>query len=364
MIFSICKPYFYMACKYYFSYTNERQTQMKELDLYRMEFKKQLIGGYDRLDVLKKMQQLNSKYQNLMQTQKEYYESVIADLKENSNTTKVIHVYEDASSKVKVNEPIARENTRKEKVIETADVERKVLLDTLNSTIDSMNGYHISNTIKYIPIDDSPEETEDKIEIKFIDEDASKEEVKIESLEANIDETEEVNEIVEEALEMSIPETKIEAEIENEDEEEEPSLFDDITETNFFSYSDEDEAERSLNQDIIEKIDEILEAPIEEISEPEEVEETYNFEQAVEEIETIEKEIVSRAEEIIEEKPKKRRARGAIKEIEAPDKETIAKKRAAARRRKSKKASEKETAKPKTGKRRARGAIEELKSSN
>ena len=33
---------------------------MKELDLYRIEFKRQLIGGYDRVDVLKKMQQLNT----------------------------------------------------------------------------------------------------------------------------------------------------------------------------------------------------------------------------------------------------------------------------------------------------------------
>lgn len=342
---------------------------MKELDLYRIEFKRQLIGGYDRVDVLKKMQQLNSKYQDLMQNQKEYYEEIIADLKEKeiNNTIKVIHVYEDASSKAKPNDSGARVNTRKERIIETSDVERKALLDTLNSTIDSMNGYHINNNIKYILVDDDiPEEKEEKIEIRFIDEDDSKEEAKPKSIEANIEEAKEVEEIAETVLEMSAPNSKTEIEFEMDDvnDEEEPSLFEDVTETSFFTYSDEDEAERSLNQDIIEKIDEILEAPIEEISEPEVVEETYNFEQAVEEIETIEKEIVSRAEEIIEDKPKKRRARGAIKEMEAPDKETIAKKRAAARKRKAKKASEKTTTESKAGKRRARGAIEELKSSN
>ncbi len=319
---------------------------MKELDLYRFEFKKQLIGGYDRLDVLKKMQQLNSKYQDLMENQKEYYESIIKDLKENGTnnitTTKVIHVYEDASSNARAKEPDVKDNTRKEKIDGKFDAESESLLETLNNTIDSMTGYHVSKIINYTEADGIPAEKEDKIEIKFIDEDTTKEEIdEVEELE----ETEEVNEIDEEI--------------------EEPSLFDDIKETNFFSYSDEDEAERNLNQDIIERIDAILEAPIEEMQEPaEEADETYDFDQAVKEIESIEKEIVSRTEKIIETKPKKRRERGAIREIVAPDKETIAKKRAA-RRRKVKKANAAKPVeeKPKTGKRRARGAIEELKSS-
>ena len=57
---------------------------MNELTVYNennMDFKKKLFGGYDKLDVLKKVKDLNLKYQGLMQSQKDYYESVIQKLK-------------------------------------------------------------------------------------------------------------------------------------------------------------------------------------------------------------------------------------------------------------------------------------------
>ena len=57
---------------------------MNELTVYNennMDFKKKLFGGYDKLDVLKKVKDLNLKYQGLMQSQKDYYESIIEKLK-------------------------------------------------------------------------------------------------------------------------------------------------------------------------------------------------------------------------------------------------------------------------------------------
>ena len=53
---------------------------MNELTVYKennMDFKKRIFGGYDKLDVLKKVKDLNMKYQGLMQSQKDYYESII-----------------------------------------------------------------------------------------------------------------------------------------------------------------------------------------------------------------------------------------------------------------------------------------------
>jgi hypothetical protein len=56
---------------------------MNELTIYEeMKFKKRLFGGYDRLDVLNKMNELNKKYQGLMKSQQDYYESIIKDIKE------------------------------------------------------------------------------------------------------------------------------------------------------------------------------------------------------------------------------------------------------------------------------------------
>ena len=57
---------------------------MNELTVYgenQMDFKKRIFGGYDKLDVLKKVKDLNLKYQGLMQSQKDYYESIIEQLK-------------------------------------------------------------------------------------------------------------------------------------------------------------------------------------------------------------------------------------------------------------------------------------------
>lgn len=57
---------------------------MNELTVYnenKMDFKKRIFGGYDKLDVLKKVKDLNLKYQGLMQSQKDYYESIIEQLK-------------------------------------------------------------------------------------------------------------------------------------------------------------------------------------------------------------------------------------------------------------------------------------------
>ena len=57
---------------------------MNELTVYKqnnMDFKTKLFGGYDKLDVLKKVEELNLKYQGLMQSQKDYYESIIVKLK-------------------------------------------------------------------------------------------------------------------------------------------------------------------------------------------------------------------------------------------------------------------------------------------
>lgn len=57
---------------------------MNELTVYNennMDFKKRIFGGYDKLDVLKKVKDLNMKYQGLMQSQKDYYESIIEKLK-------------------------------------------------------------------------------------------------------------------------------------------------------------------------------------------------------------------------------------------------------------------------------------------
>lgn len=57
---------------------------MNELTVYnenQMDFKKRIFGGYDKLDVLKKIKDLNLKYQGLMQSQKDYYESIIEQLK-------------------------------------------------------------------------------------------------------------------------------------------------------------------------------------------------------------------------------------------------------------------------------------------
>ena len=331
---------------------------MKDLDLYRMEFKKQLIGGYDKLDVLKKMQQLNSKYQNLMQNQKEFYEGIIKEMKENginnTTTTKVIHVYADSNANVKPSEPKikenpVRENNTEKKVVVTNDVEREYLLGALNRTIDSMNAYK-ERKFNYYE-DEEPEEekedkTEEKIELKFIDDNTTKVENK------------------------EIEEVKVAEKI-KEVEEDEPSLLADVEETSFFSYGEEDESEDILNQSIVAKIDEIMSSSFEERENNEEVEdanEEMSFSSAVKEIEDIEREIVSRTQEIISEKPekKKRRERGAIREIEAADEETIAKKRAA-RRRKLQKAGAKKTVKeekPAGKKRRERGAIQELKSDN
>lgn len=342
---------------------------MKDLDLYRMEFKKQLLGGYDKLDVLKKMQQLNSKYQNLMQNQKEFYEGIIKEMQENgvnnTTTTKVIHVYADSNANVKPSEPkvkenLVRENNTEKKVVETNDVERKYLLNELNRTIDSMNVYK-EREFNYYE-DEEPEEEieenkEEKIELRFIDDNTTK----VEDKEIEKEEVREAREKLEE----------IEAKVED-FEEDEPSLFADVEETNFFSYNEEDESEDILNQCIVAKIDEIMSSSFEERENNEEVEdanEEMSFTSAVKEIEDIEREIVSRTQEIISEKPekKKRRERGAIREIEVADEEKIAKKRAA-RRRKLQKAGAKKTVKeekaekPAGKKRRERGAIQELKS--
>lgn len=57
---------------------------MNELTVYNennMNFKKKIFGGYDKLDVLKKVKELNLKYQGLMQSQKDYYESLIEKIK-------------------------------------------------------------------------------------------------------------------------------------------------------------------------------------------------------------------------------------------------------------------------------------------
>ena len=56
---------------------------MNDLVVYEeMKFKKRLFGGYDKMDVLNKMNDLNKKYQGLMKSQQEYYESIIRDVRE------------------------------------------------------------------------------------------------------------------------------------------------------------------------------------------------------------------------------------------------------------------------------------------
>ena len=57
---------------------------MNELDVYRFDFKKTWFGGYDKLDVLNKVKDLNERYQGIMQNQKEYYEAKIAELEKQS----------------------------------------------------------------------------------------------------------------------------------------------------------------------------------------------------------------------------------------------------------------------------------------
>ena len=60
-----------------------------ELDLCRFNFKKKFFGGVDEIDVLEKMQDLNNRYQILMENQKEFYEKEMAELKEKGGSTKV-----------------------------------------------------------------------------------------------------------------------------------------------------------------------------------------------------------------------------------------------------------------------------------
>ena len=296
---------------------------MKELDLYRFEFKKQFIGGYDKLDVLKKMQQLNSKYQELMQNQKEFYEGIIKDMQENGlfNTTKVIHVYADSNADVRPVESNVKENNTERKVTEE-DEERNCLLNELNHTIGSMKGFNADY-----------KEPKKEIEIRFNDNTTKVENKEIKANKEKIEE-------------------KVEEEIE------EPSLLDDVEETSFFSYGDEDESNDKFNQDIIGKIDEIMSSSFEEIENEEEVEEEIDFTSAVQEIENIEKEIVVKTQELIEAKPKKRRERGAIRELKIATVEPVVKKPV-----KAEKIEKVEIVETPVKKRRERGAIRELKSS-
>ena len=65
---------------------------MNELTVYnenQMDFKKRIFGGYDKLDVLKKVKDLNLKYQGLMQSQKDYYESIIEQIKNGEEVSSI-----------------------------------------------------------------------------------------------------------------------------------------------------------------------------------------------------------------------------------------------------------------------------------
>ena len=69
-----------------------------ELAVYKeMDFKKRIFGGYDKMDVLKKMNELNKKYQGLMKSQQEYYESIINDIREGKDISLPINHQNNAA---------------------------------------------------------------------------------------------------------------------------------------------------------------------------------------------------------------------------------------------------------------------------
>ena len=73
---------------------------MKDIDVYKLHFKKKLFGGVDEIDVVKKMQDLNSKYQLLMHSQKDFYEKRIEEL-EMSQKNKIDEAIKEYSNNLK-----------------------------------------------------------------------------------------------------------------------------------------------------------------------------------------------------------------------------------------------------------------------
>ena len=82
---------------------------MKDIDVYKLHFKKKLFGGVDEIDVVKKMQDLNSKYQLLMHSQKDFYEKRIEEL-EMSQKNKIDEAIKEYSNNLKIPQEIKQPN--------------------------------------------------------------------------------------------------------------------------------------------------------------------------------------------------------------------------------------------------------------
>ena len=105
---------------------------MNELTVYNennMDFKKKLFGGYDKLDVLKKVKDLNLKYQGLMQSQKDYYESLITKLKNGEDISSLgdfgMQVTQSSNSSINVNNP---NNIREQEIDELLQKQKGQLI--------------------------------------------------------------------------------------------------------------------------------------------------------------------------------------------------------------------------------------------
>ena len=101
---------------------------MNELTVYNennMDFKKRIFGGYDKLDVLKKVKDLNMKYQGLMQSQKDYYESIIEKLKNGEEVSSLGDF--DMPSKAYTNEN-SISNIKEEEIEELLQKQKSLLV--------------------------------------------------------------------------------------------------------------------------------------------------------------------------------------------------------------------------------------------
>ena len=101
---------------------------MNELTVYNennMDFKKRIFGGYDKLDVLKKVKDLNMKYQGLMQSQKDYYESIIEKLKNGEEVSSLGDF--DMPSKAYTNEN-SISNIKEEEIEEVLQKQKSLLV--------------------------------------------------------------------------------------------------------------------------------------------------------------------------------------------------------------------------------------------
>ncbi len=101
---------------------------MNELTIYEeMKFKKRLFGGYDKMDVLNKMNELNKKYQGLMKSQQEYYESIIREVKEGKDISLPINT-QNNSNKDAVGEVRSYSNISEEEVEKLLQTQKNFLV--------------------------------------------------------------------------------------------------------------------------------------------------------------------------------------------------------------------------------------------